>query len=199
MKHALLALADGTLFEGRALGYEGETVGEVVFNTAMTGYQEVLTDPSYKGQIITMTCPHIGNYGVTPEDIESRRIWAEGFIVKEASALASNWRSKQQLQAYLQEARSLPSRDWIPEPSRATCANMVRNKALLPILRWMLAERLRRRRTPPVSSAAIWRPPSPVTHPTGGRKDPGSGFRRSAARLALLRPDAGMSWPMISG
>ena len=105
MKKALLALADGTLFEGRALGYEGETVGEVVFNTAMTGYQEVLTDPSYKGQIITMTCPHIGNYGVTPEDIESRRIWAEGFIVKEASSLASNWRSRQQLQDYLQEAK----------------------------------------------------------------------------------------------
>ncbi|MEQ1562223.1 MAG: glutamine-hydrolyzing carbamoyl-phosphate synthase small subunit [Nitrospiraceae bacterium] len=105
MKKALLALADGTLFEGRALGYEGETVGEVVFNTAMTGYQEVLTDPSYKGQIITMTCPHIGNYGVTPEDIESRRIWAEGFIVKEASSLASNWRSKQQLQDYLQDAK----------------------------------------------------------------------------------------------
>ena len=105
MKKALLALADGTLFEGRALGYEGETVGEVVFNTAMTGYQEVLTDPSYKGQIITMTCPHIGNYGMTPEDVESRRVWAEGFIVKEASVLASNWRSRQQLQDYLQEAK----------------------------------------------------------------------------------------------
>ena len=105
MKKALLALADGTVFEGRALGYEGETVGEVVFNTAMTGYQEVLTDPSYKGQIITMTSPHIGNYGVTPEDAESRRIWAEGFIVKEASQLASNWRSRQQLQEYLHEAK----------------------------------------------------------------------------------------------
>lgn len=104
MKKALLALADGAVFEGRALGHEGETVGEVVFNTAMTGYQEVLTDPSYKGQIITMTCPHIGNYGVTPEDVESRRIWAEGFVVKEASSLASNWRSRQQLQEYLEEA-----------------------------------------------------------------------------------------------
>jgi carbamoyl-phosphate synthase small subunit len=105
VKKALLALADGTLFEGRALGYEGETVGEVVFNTAMTGYQEVLTDPSYKGQIITMTSPHIGNYGMTPEDAESRRIWAEGFIVKEASQLVSNWRSRQQLQDYLHEAK----------------------------------------------------------------------------------------------
>ncbi|HEY6084312.1 MAG TPA: glutamine-hydrolyzing carbamoyl-phosphate synthase small subunit [Nitrospira sp.] len=105
MKPALLALADGTVFEGRALGFEGETVGEVVFNTAMTGYQEVLTDPSYKGQIITMTCPHIGNYGVSPEDTESRRIWAEGFVVKEASVLASNWRSRQQLHEYLQTSR----------------------------------------------------------------------------------------------
>ena len=105
MKKALLALADGTVFEGRALGYEGETVGEVVFNTAMTGYQEVLTDPSYKGQIITMTSPHIGNYGVTPEDVESRKIWAEGFVVMEASRLASNWRSKGLIQDYLAKAK----------------------------------------------------------------------------------------------
>ncbi len=104
MKQAWLALADGTMFEGRALGYEGETVGEVVFNTAMTGYQEVLTDPSYKGQIITMTSPHIGNYGMTPEDAESRKIWAEGFIVKEASRLFSNWRSRERIQDYLHEA-----------------------------------------------------------------------------------------------
>ena len=105
MKKAWLALADGMMFEGRALGYEGETVGEVVFNTAMTGYQEVLTDPSYKGQIITMTSPHIGNYGITPEDAESRKIWAEGFIVKEASRLSSNWRSQQRVQDYLHEAK----------------------------------------------------------------------------------------------
>jgi carbamoyl-phosphate synthase small subunit len=105
MKPALLALADGTVFEGRALGYEGETVGEVVFNTAMTGYQEVLTDPSYKGQIITMTCPHIGNYGVTTDDTESSRMWAEGFVVMEASRLASNWRSQQTIQEYLTQAK----------------------------------------------------------------------------------------------
>jgi carbamoyl-phosphate synthase small subunit len=102
---AVLALADGTVFEGRPLGFHGEAVGEVVFNTAMTGYQEVLTDPSYKGQIITMTCPHIGNYGVTPEDVESTRIWAEGFIVKEASQWHSNWRSTQGLHDYLNTAR----------------------------------------------------------------------------------------------
>ena len=105
MKRALLALADGTVFEGRALGYEGEMVGEVVFNTAMTGYQEILTDPSYKGQIITMTCPHIGNYGVTPEDVESRRAWAEGFVVMEASRLVSNWRGNQTIQESLVKAK----------------------------------------------------------------------------------------------
>jgi len=105
VKKAWLALADGTMFEGRALGFEGETIGEVVFNTAMTGYQEVLTDPSYKGQIITMTSPHIGNYGMTPEDAESRQIWAEGFIVKEASRLFSNWRSRQRIQDYLLDAK----------------------------------------------------------------------------------------------
>lgn len=105
MKKAILALADGTVFEGRALGAEGETGGEVVFNTAMTGYQEVLTDPSYRGQIVTMTAPHIGNYGVTPEDVESTRIWAEGFVVKESSRLASNWRGKATLQEYLETAK----------------------------------------------------------------------------------------------
>jgi carbamoyl-phosphate synthase small subunit len=105
VKKALLALADGVVFEGRALGYEGETVGEVVFNTAMTGYQEVLTDPSYKGQIITMTCPHIGNYGVTPEDVESQKIWAEGFVVKEASTVMSNWRGRDRLHDYLNAAK----------------------------------------------------------------------------------------------
>lgn len=105
MKKALLALADGACFEGRALGYEGETVGEVVFNTAMTGYQEVLTDPSYKGQIITMTCSHIGNYGTTPEDSESHRLWAEGFVVMEASRLASNWRGTHTIHEYLTQAK----------------------------------------------------------------------------------------------
>ncbi len=104
-KRAILALADGTVFYGRSLGYEGETVGEVVFNTAMTGYQEILTDPSYKGQIVTMTCPHIGNYGVTREDRESTRLWAEGFIVTECSRRPSNWRAEQTLHEYLTEAR----------------------------------------------------------------------------------------------
>jgi carbamoyl-phosphate synthase small subunit len=98
---ALLALADGRVFEGEALGARGETVGEVVFNTAMTGYQEVLTDPSYKGQLVCMTAPHIGNTGVNEEDSESRRPWVDGFIVREASPLASSWRATGTLDEYL--------------------------------------------------------------------------------------------------
>ena len=104
-KKAILALADGTVLEGRALGFEGETSGEVVFNTAMTGYQEILTDPSYKGQMVLMTCPHIGNYGISPEDNESRRTWAEGFIVTEAAPRPSNWRSELSLHEYLVQHR----------------------------------------------------------------------------------------------
>ncbi|MDD5558358.1 glutamine-hydrolyzing carbamoyl-phosphate synthase small subunit [Candidatus Methylomirabilis sp.] len=103
MKQALLVLADGTLFEGSSFGAEGETVGEVVFNTSMTGYQEVLTDPSYKGQMVVMTYPLIGNYGINPEDVESTAPAVEGFIVKEASPYPSNWRSTRTLDSYLQE------------------------------------------------------------------------------------------------
>ena len=103
MKPAVLALADGTVFTGEALGFEGETIGEVVFNTAMTGYQEILTDPSYKGQIVLMTSTQIGNYGVTPDDDESRRVWAEGYIVREASKRMSNWRGRQSLEEYLRQ------------------------------------------------------------------------------------------------
>jgi len=98
---ALLALADGTVFAGRSLGAVGEAGGEVVFNTAMTGYQEVLTDPSYRGQMVCMTYPLIGNYGVNPEDVESRQPWVAGFIVREAARRPSNWRSCQTLHDYL--------------------------------------------------------------------------------------------------
>jgi len=100
-RKALLVLADGTAFEGSAFGYEGECSGEVVFNTAMTGYEEVLTDPSYKGQIVTMTYPEIGNTGINPEDVESNRPWVEAFVVREAWGLPSNWRHVESLDAYL--------------------------------------------------------------------------------------------------
>jgi carbamoyl-phosphate synthase small subunit len=102
---AILALADGRVFEGESFGARGEAVGEVVFNTAMTGYQEVLTDPSYKGQIVCMTAVHIGNTGVNEEDVESHQPWVEGFVVREASAVASSWRATASLDAYLARHR----------------------------------------------------------------------------------------------
>ena len=90
---AVLLLEDGTLFEGQGFGARGSKCGEVVFNTAMTGYQEILTDPSYHEQIVAMTYPLIGNYGTNPEDWESRRVFARGFVVKENCDYPSNWRS----------------------------------------------------------------------------------------------------------
>jgi len=100
-KKALIALEDGTVYEGWSFGAEGERVGEIVFNTSMTGYQEIITDPSYKGQIVTMTYPLIGNYGVNPEDVESRGPQVEGFVVREYSPRWSNWRGKESLAEYL--------------------------------------------------------------------------------------------------
>lgn len=101
MGKAVLLLEDGFELEGEAVGAEGEAFGEVVFNTSISGYQEVLTDPSYRGQIVTMTYPLIGNYGVNPEDGESPRAWLSGFIVREMSQLRSNWRSTMDLPAWL--------------------------------------------------------------------------------------------------
>jgi len=98
---AILALADGSVFKGYSLGADGETIGEVVFNTSIAGYQEILTDPSYKGQIVVMTYPMIGNYGINDEDYESRNPFLEGFIVKEYSPLPSNWRSQISLEEFL--------------------------------------------------------------------------------------------------
>jgi carbamoyl-phosphate synthase small subunit len=103
-REAILALADGRVFRGRAFGALGEAIGEVVFNTAMTGYQEVLTDPSYKGQLVCMTYPEIGNVGINREDEESARIYVEGLIVKEYVPRPSNWRSEMALGEYLEQA-----------------------------------------------------------------------------------------------
>jgi carbamoyl-phosphate synthase small subunit len=103
MTPALLALADGRVFRGVACGAVGEASGEVVFNTAMTGYQEILTDPSYRGQMVCMTYPLIGNYGISPEDVESHRPWVNGFIVKEMCGYPSNWRGRMRLEDYLRE------------------------------------------------------------------------------------------------
>jgi carbamoyl-phosphate synthase small subunit len=99
--HALLALADGSVFIGESIGAAGQTIGEVVFNTSMSGYQEILTDPSYCQQIVTLTYPHIGNTGVNPEDVESRKVFAAGLIIKDLPLLESNFRSTQTLSQYL--------------------------------------------------------------------------------------------------
>ncbi len=100
-KKAILVLEDGRSFRGQTFGADGETFGEMVFNTSMTGYQEILTDPSYAGQIVCMTYPLIGNYGVNKEDVESSRPWIEGFVVKESSPVVSNWRATESLDSYL--------------------------------------------------------------------------------------------------
>jgi carbamoyl-phosphate synthase small subunit len=100
---AILALADGTIFQGTSIGAAGHTVGEVVFNTSLTGYQEILTDPSYCRQIVTLTYPHIGNYGVNDEDVEASKVFAAGLIIKEAPLLDSNFRKTRTLQQYLRD------------------------------------------------------------------------------------------------
>jgi len=107
MKRAILALEDGSYFVGYSFGAEGETLGEVVFNTSMTGYQEILTDPSYKGQIVVLTYTQIGNYGVNDEDVESDRVQVNGLVIKELSPIYSNWRAKKSLDEYLKENQVL--------------------------------------------------------------------------------------------
>ena len=139
---ALLALADGTLFRGRAIGAAGMTVGEVVFNTSMTGYQEILTDPSYAGQIVTLTYPHIGNVGVNAEDVESRRIFAAGLVIRDLPRVASNWRSEQDLSSYLRDANIVG----IADLDTRKLTRLLREQA---------------RRTAASWPATRWTPPSP--------------------------------------
>ena len=98
---AILALADGTVFYGKGIGAIGTTAGEVVFNTSMSGYQEILTDPSYCRQIVTLTYPHIGNTGIISEDSEAGKVFAAGLVIRDLPLVASNWRSEQSLDAYL--------------------------------------------------------------------------------------------------
>ena len=113
--HAILALADGTIFRGSSIGAEGISTGEVVFNTAMTGYQEILTDPSYCRQIITFTYPHIGNTGVNGEDIESGnidRVYAAGMVIRDLPLNSSNWRQTQTLPEYLKKQGVMRKQKW---------------------------------------------------------------------------------------
>jgi carbamoyl-phosphate synthase small subunit len=102
---AVLALADGTIFRGQSIGAKGNTTGEVVFNTALTGYQEILTDPSYARQIVTLTCPHIGNTGTTPEDLEAPQVYPAGLVIRDLAVCASNWRANDSLPEFLERGR----------------------------------------------------------------------------------------------
>jgi carbamoyl-phosphate synthase small subunit len=102
---AVLALADGTIFRGQSVGAKGNTTGEVVFNTALTGYQEILTDPSYARQIVTLTCPHVGNTGTTPEDLESAQVYPAGLIIRDSAVLSSNWRANESLPEFLERGK----------------------------------------------------------------------------------------------
>src|SRR6267378_3507170 len=101
----MLALADGTIFHGQSIGAKGNTTGEVVFNTALTGYQEILTDPSYARQLVTLTCPHIGNTGTTPEDLESSQVYPAGLIIRDLPIVASSWRANEPLPEFLERGR----------------------------------------------------------------------------------------------
>jgi carbamoyl-phosphate synthase small subunit len=102
---AVLALADGTIFRGQSVGAKGNTTGEVVFNTALTGYQEILTDPSYARQIVTLTVPHIGNTGATPEDLESAQVYAAGLVIRDLPPISSNWRANESLTEFLERGK----------------------------------------------------------------------------------------------
>ncbi|MCK5324375.1 MAG: carbamoyl-phosphate synthase small subunit, partial [Woeseiaceae bacterium] len=108
---AVLALQDGTVFQGTSIGADGRTIGEVVFNTAMTGYQEILTDPSYCRQIVTLTYPHIGNTGTNSEDMESSQVHASGLIIRDSSLVTSNWRSERTLSDFLKQSDTVAIAD----------------------------------------------------------------------------------------
>jgi carbamoyl-phosphate synthase small subunit len=124
---ALLALEDGSVFRGASIGVDGQSVGEVVFNTAMTGYQEILTDPSYAGQIVTLTYPHIGNTGTNEEDAESDRVWAAGLVIRDLPILASSWRSQVTLPQYLRVQRVVA----IAELDTRRLTRLIRTKGAL--------------------------------------------------------------------
>lgn len=111
LQPAILVLEDGSVFHGSSIGFDGQAIGEVVFNTAMTGYQEILTDPSYAKQIVTLTYPHIGNTGINSEDVESDQVWAEGLIIRDLPLLHSNWRSEESLSDYLKRTKKVAIAD----------------------------------------------------------------------------------------
>jgi carbamoyl-phosphate synthase small subunit len=200
---AVLALEDGTWFRGIAAGAEGEAGGEVVFNTAMTGYQEVLTDPSYAGQIVTMTCPEIGNYGVSPEDVESRTPQVAGFIIRDESPVASSWRAESTLREYLVRHRivAISDIDTRALTRRLRSGGVMRGviasgEALDPA-----ALVARAQSVPPMEGSDLVRGVTTDAPFDWREEDPGefgvTAERRASRRLKIAAYDFGMKWNIL--
>ncbi len=199
---AVLALEDGSTFAGTSAGAEGVAQGEVVFNTSLTGYQEILTDPSYAGQIVTMTAAEIGNYGVTPDDVESRRPHVAGFVVRDASPIASNWRASGDLQRYLDanhvvgiggiDTRALTRRLRSSGVMRGVIATGDADPAAL-------AERARR--VPPMEGADLVRQVTARAPfdwaPDGADPLPLAASRRASRPFRVAAYDFGMKWNIL--
>jgi len=200
---AILALEDGTWFRGAAAGAEGEAHGEVVFNTSMTGYQEVLTDPSYSGQIVTMTCPEIGNYGVSMEDVESRTQQVAGFVIRDESPMASNWRSEMTLRDYLVANRIVA----ISDVDTRALTRQLRSGG---VMRGVIATGAqldpqalveRARAIPPMEGSDLVRGVTPAEAFDWPEEDPGefgvSPDRLPKKRLRFAAYDFGMKWNIL--
>lgn len=194
---AILVLADGSTFVGKALGQSGLSTGEVVFNTSITGYQEILTDPSYAGQIVTLTYPHIGNTGTTPEDDESGKVWAAGLVIRNLPMLASNFRNQQDLDSWLKERNVVAIHDI--DTRRLT--RLLRDKGaangciyagadVATDLEAAKAKALKAAREFPDWWAWIWHRRSPAKNHTNGKKAAGN-----SASVIRCQPQANtMSW-----
>ena len=200
---ALLALEDGTWFRGSAAGADGEARGEVVFNTSMTGYQEVLTDPSYAGQIVTMTCPEIGNYGVSSNDVESRAPQVAGFIVRDESPVASSWRAESTLREYL-------TRHGIVAISDIDTRALTRQLRSGGVMRGMIATGggldpavlvERAKSIPPMEGSDLVRGVTTDQPFDWPEEDPGefgiTPTRRATRRLKIAAYDFGMKWNIM--
>ncbi|MBX6316656.1 MAG: glutamine-hydrolyzing carbamoyl-phosphate synthase small subunit, partial [Isosphaeraceae bacterium] len=203
MDIAKLALEDGTVFTGRAFGARGEVDGEVVFNTSMTGYQEILTDPSYHGQIVAMTYPLIGNYGVNPEDVESGRPWVRGFVVRELSRLVSNHRAQGSLEEYL-AAHGIPGIEGVD--TRALVRRTREQGAMKGVLSALDLDDAslvaKARRSPGLIGRDLTRevmPPGPRSWEPGfespfAERPPLPGASRAGRRPHVVALDFGMKW-----
>jgi carbamoyl-phosphate synthase small subunit len=200
---ALLALEDGTWFRGIAAGAEGEARGEVVFNTSMTGYQEVLTDPSYAGQIVTMTCPEIGNYGVSSNDVESRAPQVAGFIIRDESPVASSWRAESTLREYLVANRivAISDIDTRALTRRLRSAGVMRGVIVAGQALDPHALVARANAVPRMEGSDLVRAVTSETVFDWPREDPGefgiAPERRASRRLEIAAYDFGMKWNIL--